>query len=66
MQALFQLPVDEASALLKTAKDVLDSWYTTYMQVRASAKHAIGKEKESGQGGGCRVLYDAENNDTTA
>ena len=37
MQALFRLPVDEASALLKTAKDVLDSWYTTYMQVRACA-----------------------------
>ena len=39
LQALFQLPVDEASTLLKTAKDVLDSWYTTYMLVRASAPH---------------------------
>jgi len=33
-QGLFKLPVDEAGALLRAAKDVLDSWYAAYMQAR--------------------------------
>lgn len=42
-QGVFKLPVDEAGAVLGIAKEVLDSWFATYMQVCAPCRtyHAL-------------------------
>ncbi len=41
-QGLCKLPVDEAGAVLGIAREVLDSWFATYMQVARSLSHPSG------------------------
>ncbi|KAK9825454.1 hypothetical protein WJX81_002895 [Elliptochloris bilobata] len=43
VKGLFKLPVDEAGAQLRIAKEVLDTWHTTYMQVRDNIE-ATGRD----------------------